>query len=94
VEDNGGPVLGVGEPVQLAEAAAEDEAHRHAAGHRAHDKQPQGFGEQGGFQRGQAHQQQRQPRADAAAAGKAGRYRLAGRGTGSVPPSISSSTLP
>jgi hypothetical protein len=59
--DDGGPVMRLGEPVQLAQTTAENEPRRHAAGERAHQEQPQRPGEERGLERGQAGERQRQP---------------------------------
>jgi hypothetical protein len=59
--DDGGPVMRLGEPVQLAQTTAENEPHRHAAGERTHQEQPQRPGEERGLERGQAGERQRQP---------------------------------
>ena len=64
---DGGAVPGLGEPVELGQAAAEDEPDGDAAGDGACQEQPQRLGVQRRFQGGEADQQQWQPGAHAAA---------------------------
>src|ERR1022692_804230 len=75
-----GPVTGLGEPVDLTPAAAEDEPHGDPADNSAGQEQPQRPGEQRRFQHGQAAEQQRQAGGHTPAGWQPRGHRLADRG--------------